>query len=212
LDVALVDEEPMAPTEATLKQEVGSDESYTSDNTGDNGNASDNGGRVKIGAEADLAGMSFDFGRSKVMRGRILDVLSSYRFFPKGFARPPGIESIPVPKGDEVVVFEDFFLLLAFAYLRTLCFWIFFTNFGCSYINLLQMLLFKSANLFGLSRLAEVALMLKFLLITMSYIIKTRRFILRGPRLPSLLSLGVYPFIHLDLGIGLGLLRPCGIH
>jgi hypothetical protein len=74
------------------------------------------------------------------------------------------------------------------------------------------MLLFKSANLFGLSRLAEVALMLKFLLITMSYIIKTRRFILRGPRLPSLLSLGVYPFIHLDLGIGLGLLRPCGIN
>jgi hypothetical protein len=50
--------------------------------------------------------------------------------------------------------------------------------------------------------------MLKFLFITMSYIIKIRRFILRGLRLPSLLSLDVYPFIHLDLGITLGLLRP----
>jgi hypothetical protein len=54
--------------------------------------------------------------------------------------------------------------------------------------------------------------MLKFSLITTSYIIKTRRVIFRGPRLPSLHSLGVYPFIHLDLGIALGLLWPCGIN
>jgi hypothetical protein len=98
--------------------------------------------------------------------------------------------------------------LLAFTYICTLCFWIFFTNFGCSYINLLQMLLFKSTNLFGLSRLMEVALILKFLLIIMSYIIKTRRFILTGLRLPSLHSLGAYPFTHLNLGIALVLLRP----
>jgi hypothetical protein len=49
--------------------------------------------------------------------------------------------------------------------------------------------------------------MLKFSLITTSYIIKTRRFILRGLRLPSLHSLGAYPFIHLDLRITLGLIR-----
>jgi hypothetical protein len=53
--------------------------------------------------------------------------------------------------------------------------------------------------------------MLKFSLIIMSCTIKTRRFILRGPRLPSVFSLGVYPFIHLDLGITLGLLKPCEI-
>jgi hypothetical protein len=50
--------------------------------------------------------------------------------------------------------------------------------------------------------------MLKFSLIIISCTIKTRRFILRGSRLPSLLSLGVYTFIHLDLGIALGLLKP----
>jgi hypothetical protein len=51
--------------------------------------------------------------------------------------------------------------------------------------------------------------MLKFSLITMSCIIKTRRFILRGPRLSLLHSLDAYPFICLDLEIVLGLLKPC---
>jgi hypothetical protein len=54
--------------------------------------------------------------------------------------------------------------------------------------------------------------MLKFSLMTTSYIIKTRRFIFRGSRLPSLHSLGAYSFTHLDLGIVLGLLRPHGIN
>jgi hypothetical protein len=44
----------------------------------------------------------------------------------------------------------------------------------------------------------------------MSCIIKTRRFIMRGPRLSSLHSLDAYPFICLDLEITLGLLKPCG--
>jgi hypothetical protein len=162
---------------------------------------------VKIGAGAALAGMSFDFVWSKVMRSCVLGLESSSRFFPQGFAQPPGIESVPVPKGDEAVVFEDFFV----AGLRKPPHRVLLDilhNFGCSYINLLQMLLFKLANLFGLSCLAEVALIMKFSLITMSYIIKTRRFILRGLRLPSLHSLGAYPFTHLDLGITPGLLGP----
>jgi hypothetical protein len=50
--------------------------------------------------------------------------------------------------------------------------------------------------------------MLKFSLITISCIIKTRRFILRGPRLSSLNSLDAYPFSHQDLDIVLGLLKP----
>jgi hypothetical protein len=80
LDAALVDEEPMASTEATSEQDAGSDESNASDDTGDSGNALDNGGHVKIGVEAALAGMSFHFGWSKVMRGHILDLESSSRF------------------------------------------------------------------------------------------------------------------------------------
>jgi hypothetical protein len=103
------------------------------------------------------------------------------------------------------------FSLLAFVYLRTLCFWIFFASFGCSYINSRQMLLCNSANLFGLLRLVEVSLMLRSSLIIMSCIIRTRRFILRGPRLFSLHSLGAFPFTHLGFGIGLGLLHLHGI-
>jgi hypothetical protein len=88
---------------------VGSEDDNASDDTGDSGNASYNDSRVKIGVEAALAGMSYDFGRSKVMRGRISDLQNSFCFFLKGFARPPGVETIPVPKENEAVVFEDFF-------------------------------------------------------------------------------------------------------
>jgi hypothetical protein len=44
------------------------------------------------------------------MRCRISDLKNSFRFFSKGFARPLGVESIPVPKENEGVVFEDFFI------------------------------------------------------------------------------------------------------
>jgi hypothetical protein len=32
-------------------------------------------------------------------------------YFPKGYGRPPSMESMPVPRPDEVVVFEDFFTI-----------------------------------------------------------------------------------------------------
>jgi hypothetical protein len=70
---------------ATSKQDVGSEDDNAFDDTGDSGNASDNGGRMKIGAEATLAGMGYDFRRSKVMRGHVSDLRSSFRFFLKGF-------------------------------------------------------------------------------------------------------------------------------
>jgi hypothetical protein len=68
LDATLVNEEPMASTEVTSEQDDGSNERNISDDTNDSGNALDNGGHVKIGAEATLAGMSFDFGWSKVSK------------------------------------------------------------------------------------------------------------------------------------------------
>jgi hypothetical protein len=30
-------------------------------------------------------------------------------YFPKGYAQPPGAESVPKPQADEAIVFEDFF-------------------------------------------------------------------------------------------------------
>jgi hypothetical protein len=80
-----------------------------SEDTSDSGNVSDNGGRVKIAVETTLAGVSYDFWQSNVTRAHIRTLESSFRFFPKGFARPHGIESVLEPKQNEVVVFEDFF-------------------------------------------------------------------------------------------------------
>jgi hypothetical protein len=49
--------------------------------------------------------------------------------------------------------------------------------------------------------------MLRSSLIILGCIIRTGRFILRGPRLLSLHSLAAFLFTHLGLGIELGLLR-----
>jgi hypothetical protein len=109
LDVTFGDEEPVVSTEVTSEPDARSEERDASGDTGDIGDASDNGGHVKIGADAAVAGISFDFGRLKVTKGRISDLESSSRFFPKGFACTHGIESVLVPNKDEAVVFEDFF-------------------------------------------------------------------------------------------------------
>jgi hypothetical protein len=65
---------------------------------------------VKARAEVALAIMSYYFDLSKVMRRHISDLENSFHFFLKGFAQPPGIESVLVPKENEAVVFEDFFV------------------------------------------------------------------------------------------------------
>jgi hypothetical protein len=109
LDTTVADEQATASTEATSEQDAGSEDHNASDDTGDSGNASNNGGHVKIGAEAALAGMSYDFGRSKVTRGHISDLEKSFCFLPKGFAQSPDVESVPIPKENEAVVLEDFF-------------------------------------------------------------------------------------------------------
>jgi hypothetical protein len=110
LDTSFAEKELVGSTEMTSKPDAQSDESKASDDTGDSGNASDNGGRVKVGAEAALARMSFDFGQSKVTKGCVSDLESSSCFSPKGLLRLLGIESVMVPREDEVVVFEDFFV------------------------------------------------------------------------------------------------------
>jgi hypothetical protein len=98
-----------ASMEVTSELGVRSDESNVSNDTDESGNVSNNGGHVKIRAEAALAGMCFDFSQLKVMKGGISNLKSSSHFFPKGFAQPPSVEFVPIPKENGVVVFEDFF-------------------------------------------------------------------------------------------------------
>jgi hypothetical protein len=53
---------------------------------------------VTIGAKAALVGMSYDFGQSKVTRARMTSLKNSALYFLKGFAQPPGVESVPDPR------------------------------------------------------------------------------------------------------------------
>jgi hypothetical protein len=96
--------------EATSEQNVVSDEENPPGDINDSGNASDDGSRVKIGAEATLASVSYDFGRSTVARARITSLENSTHYFLEGFAWAPDMESVPDPKENEAVVFEDFFI------------------------------------------------------------------------------------------------------
>jgi hypothetical protein len=96
--------------EATFEQDAASDEENPSEDTSDSGNASDDDSCVKIRAEAALADVSYDFRQSKIKRAHITSLENSARYFPKGFARPPGVESVPDPKENEAIVFKDFFV------------------------------------------------------------------------------------------------------
>jgi hypothetical protein len=96
--------------EATSEQDAASDEESPSGDTGDSGNATDDGSHVKIGVEAALAGLSYDFRHSKIIGAHITSLENSAHYFLKGFARPPGVESVLDPKENEVVVFKDFFI------------------------------------------------------------------------------------------------------
>jgi hypothetical protein len=109
-DTSLADDQVIASTEATSEQDAMSDEENLSGNTSDSRNASDDGSHVKIGAEAALAEVSYDFRQSIVTRACIRSLENYARYFLKGFARPLGMESVPDPKENEAIVFKDFFI------------------------------------------------------------------------------------------------------
>jgi hypothetical protein len=89
--------------------EVISGKGAGSDGSDSSENISDSGRHVKIGAEAALAGVSYDLGQLTVMRACVTALESFAWYFQKGFARPPSTESVPDPQENEAVAFEDFF-------------------------------------------------------------------------------------------------------
>jgi hypothetical protein len=64
---------------------------------------------IKIGAEAALAGICNDFGKSEVTKARIASLEGVAHYFLKGYGRAPGAESVLDPLENKAVVFEDFF-------------------------------------------------------------------------------------------------------
>jgi hypothetical protein len=101
LDTSLTNEQPVALMEVTSEPDVGSDESNVFDDTDKSGNVSDNGGHVKIGVEAALAGMCFDFGRLKVTKGRISDLKNSSHFFSKRVCPTTWHRDCSNPQGEQ---------------------------------------------------------------------------------------------------------------
>jgi hypothetical protein len=59
---SLADKQDLVLAEATSEQGTGSDGENLSDSSGDSEHASDGGGRLKIGPEAALVGVSYNFG------------------------------------------------------------------------------------------------------------------------------------------------------
>jgi hypothetical protein len=95
--------------EATLSRGAESGRESQSNNSEDNETTSDNSGRLKVVAVASLAGINYDFGPSTVTKTRLGSMESDARYFPKGYGRPPRVQSVPEPQANEAVVFEDFF-------------------------------------------------------------------------------------------------------
>jgi hypothetical protein len=114
LETSLADEQVIV----SVKQGVGSDGENPSDGSSDRKNVFDSDERVKIGAEVALASMSYDFRQLTMTKSHVTSLESFARYFLKGFARPPGRESILDPLENEVVMFE-ISLLLVSVYLHT---------------------------------------------------------------------------------------------
>jgi hypothetical protein len=64
---------------------------------------------LKVAAAAALPGISYDFGSSTIMKARLASLENNTHYFLKGYGRPPGAESIPDPRVNKAMVFEDFF-------------------------------------------------------------------------------------------------------
>jgi hypothetical protein len=105
----LTDQEKGALTETGSPRDTDSDHERRSSKFGDNETTSNNIGHLKVTAAAALAGICYDFGPLKITKTRIGSMESYADYFPKGYGRPPGSESVPEPRTNEAFIFEDFF-------------------------------------------------------------------------------------------------------
>jgi hypothetical protein len=108
-ETSLADEQVVISAEATSEQGAGSDGENPSNGSGDSENTPDSGGWVKIGVEAALADVSYYFGQSTVTKARVMALESFACYFLQEITRPPDAKSVPDPRENEVVVFENFF-------------------------------------------------------------------------------------------------------
>jgi hypothetical protein len=86
-----------------------SDSESRSTNSDETVSESDSSKQVKVAAAAAATGITFDFGASNVVKLDILAMEIHARYFSKGHGRLPGAKTVPTPRANEAVVFEDLF-------------------------------------------------------------------------------------------------------
>jgi hypothetical protein len=109
LEESLVDQQVMTSTEAALTRGTESNRESQSRYSRDIETASDYSGLLKVASATTLARISYDFGQSSVTMTRLTSMENYTRYFPKGYSQPPGVASVPEPRVNETIVFEDFF-------------------------------------------------------------------------------------------------------
>jgi hypothetical protein len=83
--------------EAASEQGVGSDQGNQSEGSENSKTTFGYDGRMRIGAEAALASISYDFGQSMITKAHIATLESFAHYFLRGYGQPLGAESIPNP-------------------------------------------------------------------------------------------------------------------
>jgi hypothetical protein len=109
LEESLADQQLMALMKTASIRSTESDHESQSSDSGGNETGSDNSGHLKVAVAAALATISYDFGQSTIKKTCLTSMESYAHYFPKGYYRPPSAESMPEPRANEDVVFEDFF-------------------------------------------------------------------------------------------------------
>jgi hypothetical protein len=99
LEASASQKEALVEATTSRSAEVSDNYKSRSCNSEETESASDDLERVKVAAPATTAGITFDFGAME----------NNTRYFLKGYCWPSGVESVPMRRVNEVVVFEDFF-------------------------------------------------------------------------------------------------------
>jgi hypothetical protein len=107
---SMTDQRKIASTETGSPRCSDSDHESRSSSSEDSETGSDNSRCLKVAAAVALAGISYDFGPSKIMKTHIGSMESHAHYFPKGYGQPPGAESVPEPRANEAIVLRTLLL------------------------------------------------------------------------------------------------------
>jgi hypothetical protein len=86
-----------------------SDSKSQSSDSGDTASESDSSKHTKVVTADAAVGITFNFDVSNVGKARVIATETHARYFPKGYYLAVGVETVPTPRMNEVMVFEDLF-------------------------------------------------------------------------------------------------------